>query len=493
MNIVWRKEWINEYESPWSIFEKMTLVNLTDRNEILKVFGSSHVKKITQHIGDKQRELLQLNGFNIESLHETLDFNLQEHNYKNIQSLIAPFSELYSSWEHWFHRDLHWCSKCMEGGFHSWLHQFKLLDECAFHDLKLNNVCPTCRSTIPFLLSSRQLEHAFQCKCGYAFATFHVSSWNKWRAPDQMSPVVDRWLQANQAKMKTSNINSKWIIHAQHCNLKRLVTDEPEEIKVIHSEVSAHRKDYFSKRFQKDLLQVTSNAVQQVVERLFQNSLKFHQHCITQLIELRKSNETIEFPEICPYAYAYVFWRKSLLKEEHFYSLKTSSNSDVAPLLIRELLEYFSDQVVNYQMKIRKSIDMGGLSWILEKLVIQFSENFFRAWMETAGKRSKEISVPSWNEIENMRDRTFPDVAFKYNFDESSSSSSIEYYHLQNREPSLTIKCNCPNQHETAKQDIQSMISYTPQKIAILNMSNPSDEHKILQKTVETYVKKLNF
>ncbi|WP_144029276.1 hypothetical protein [Paenibacillus campinasensis] len=264
-------------------------------------------------------------------------------------------------------------------------------------------------------------------------------------------------------------------------------------LKIVYSTITSRHKAGTSTQL---LYGVTSNAVQQVIDRLFQSSLKSHQHCITQLMELRKSNETIEFPEICPYAYAYVFWRKSLLKEEHFYgfnSLRTSLISDVAPLLIRELLEYFSDQVVNYQMKIRRSIDMGGLSWILEKLVLQFCENFFCAWMETAGKRSKEISVPSWKEIENMRDRSFPDVAFKYNFDESSSSSSIEYYHLQNKEPLLTNKCNCPNQHETAKQDIQSMISCTPQKVAMLNMSNPSDEHKILQKTVETYVKKLSF
>lgn len=113
--------------------------------------------------------------------------------------------------------------------------------------------------------------------------------------------------------------------------------------------------------------------------------------------------------------------------------------------------------------------------------------------METAGNRSKEISVPSWNDIENMRDRSFPQVSFKYIFEESSSFSSIEYYHLQNREPLLTNKCNCPNQYETAKQDIHSMISYTPQKVAMLNMSNPSNEHKILQKKVETYVKKLSF
>lgn len=72
-----------------------------------------------------------------------------------------------------------------------------------------------------------------------------------------MNPAVLRWLQAN---MKTSIMNSKWIIHAQHCNLKRLVTDEPEEIKVFNSEETAHRQDYFSNRFQKDLLQVTSDA-----------------------------------------------------------------------------------------------------------------------------------------------------------------------------------------------------------------------------------------
>jgi|GEM_PF-2989343 len=91
-----------------------------------------------------------------------------------------------------------------------------------------------------------------------------------------------------------------------------------------------------------------------------------------------------------------------------------------------------------------------------------------------------------------MRDHSFPDVDSN-NFDEKSSSSSNEYYHLQNRGPLLPNKCNCPNQLETAKQDIQSMISYTPQKVATLNMSNPSDEYKILQKKVERYVKKLSF
>ncbi|WP_110822040.1 hypothetical protein [Paenibacillus illinoisensis] len=98
------------------------------------------------------------------------------------------------------------------------------------------------------------------------------------------------------------------------------------------------------------------------------------------------------------------------------------------------------------------------LSWILEKLVMQFSENFFCVWLEIAEKRSKEISVPSWQEIENMRDQSFPSVAFKYNFDKSSSSSSIEYYHLSKNEPILN-KFECPYQHESAKGEFKSMRS----------------------------------
>ncbi|MGQ3480132.1 hypothetical protein [Paenibacillus sp. TY11] len=206
----------------------------------------------------------------------------------------------------------------------------------------------------------------------------------------------------------------------------------------------------------KDLQQVCSNAFQQVVEQLFQDSLQHHQHCISQLMGLRKSDKTAAFPEICPYAYTYVFWKKSLLKGEHFYgfnSLRTNLISDTALLIIRDILEYFVDQIARYQMKIHSSLDVKVLSWILEKLVMQFCKNFFCAWLAIAGKKSKEISVPSWSEIEDMRDQFFPNVAFKYNFNESSSSSSIEYYHMKSKELLLN-KCDCPYQHEGAKHDI---------------------------------------
>lgn len=59
MNVIWRKEWLHEYESPWSVFEKLALVNLADRNEILRFFGNKETQIIKHNIGDKKRELFE--------------------------------------------------------------------------------------------------------------------------------------------------------------------------------------------------------------------------------------------------------------------------------------------------------------------------------------------------------------------------------------------------------------------------------------------------
>ena len=46
--------------------------------------------------------------------------------------------------------------------------------------------------------------------------------------------------------------------------------------------------------------------------------------CILSFQELRKHEEG-DFPPICPYAYAYVLWKHSLLRTPKFYCNKTMS------------------------------------------------------------------------------------------------------------------------------------------------------------------------
>lgn len=78
------------------MIEKLGLVNIADRNEILRVFGNMETQSIKHNIGDKKRGLLELNGFDHELIQQTLGVNLKEYNENIILSLIKPFLGLYS-------------------------------------------------------------------------------------------------------------------------------------------------------------------------------------------------------------------------------------------------------------------------------------------------------------------------------------------------------------------------------------------------------------
>lgn len=369
----------------------------------------------------------------------------------------------------------------MKGGYHSWFHQFKLLDECVFHGVKLINSCPGCKETIPFLLSNKQLDHAFMCKCGHLLTNLHSSSWNEWKGPGTINQDILDWLQSNEIKGR-----SKWITHSQHCNLKSLIKAVPQEISKYDEMDGIHQHQYYSSRFQNDLLRVCSDAFQRVEAGLLNSMLDDHRHCIIQLKELRKTGKLDAFPLMCPYAYAYVFWRKSLLKEEYFYGdslCRTMENNSFykSPLIIRDHLEYFTDQIVSHQMNVWGQINPNSVFWVLDKIVTAFSENFFKAWLSIAEKRSKEISVPRWEEIEKMRDLCFPKIAFK--FTQKENGCSIEFYHSASEQH--VTQFECMYQDARSKEEIQSMISFTPQKIAMMIMSNPDNENIQLQKSVE--------
>ncbi|GIP45080.1 hypothetical protein J45TS6_35390 [Paenibacillus sp. J45TS6] len=69
---------------------------------------------------------------------------------------------------------------------------------------------------------------------------------------------------------------------------------------------------------------------------MLNSSLEDHKHCTSFLMEPKKADKFAEFPVICPYAYAYDFWKTSLLKEEKFYcdNLCRSNNTSYRPPLI---------------------------------------------------------------------------------------------------------------------------------------------------------------
>lgn len=69
----------------------------------------------------------------------------------------------------------------------------------------------------------------------------------------------------------------------------------------------------------KYLYNVTRDSYLVVEKNLRSRLLKGHKNCIERFQFMLKERGA-DFPPICPFAYAYVFWRKSLLQYEKFYS-----------------------------------------------------------------------------------------------------------------------------------------------------------------------------
>ncbi|WP_240421191.1 TniQ family protein [Paenibacillus periandrae] len=150
MVIVWRKQWVSPFESPWSIFEKIALANQVKRDEILHRMGSTDVKNIkNKKYGDNRRELFTLSGFDSEFVQNTLGYDLIGHNKSIIARLMQPVSYYRELQDSWFFNRLRWCQECIQVGQHSLLHQFKLIKRCPVHETILFDSCPSCLKQFP--------------------------------------------------------------------------------------------------------------------------------------------------------------------------------------------------------------------------------------------------------------------------------------------------------------------------------------------------------
>ena len=117
MLITYNKSWFKDYESCWSILEKLSISNLVDSNYMINIMKLT--KKIKNHtpfsIFDKNHDFF--NG--IQKIDNDYFYN------KNI---------FFLNYINLFREEIYVCKNCIEeGGFHSILHQFKFITHCPCH------------------------------------------------------------------------------------------------------------------------------------------------------------------------------------------------------------------------------------------------------------------------------------------------------------------------------------------------------------------------
>lgn len=170
--IIWREEWRRPYESIWSFIEKIKIANIVDGNELLQCIDPMYVKG-----NSKARR-------NVNKLSAQACLNLEELTGVDITRIMESMTKLLKfnflrDPMYIFHTHLRYCRSCVQYNYHSYLHQYKLIQECPFHSEALEECCPNCEKQIYFY--NIAVSVPYTCRCGIQiYQSGQHPVWNNW-------------------------------------------------------------------------------------------------------------------------------------------------------------------------------------------------------------------------------------------------------------------------------------------------------------------------
>ncbi len=399
--ITWNKQWNLEFESPWGIFEKFQYANAARLEDIFFLFGISQIKQLKTAPGKFHRDLYTLNGIDDKLVKRFLGFSLKSKNEKNKASVCSVFPKDISGKRKYFSDNLVFCEKCISFGYHSILHQFILINKCPFHLIELTDECPDCRRTMPYILTDDYTQSPFHCVCGYSFIKKNnpKSTYLLWKETTNLrikDTITIKWLSLNKNTVNFSNIILFDNLNYNHnVDMLRVLGN------VLHSNsfTSKHQssavqvfppresgepaKISIENNTLKEEIYISTRQTLKSLIRYMKKTILFkHKYCINRYKRMAHDSD------ICPYAYAFVHWRKNLEGLNNYWEvengLRLSKNR--SPLDF----EFASKQDNNNLQNIirifqtsSEDIDISGTAIIsiLNRIMCILSINHFYNWL----------------------------------------------------------------------------------------------------------------
>lgn len=226
------------------------------------------------------------------------------------------------------------------------------------------------------------------------------------------------------------------------------------------------------------------NIFKSIESHLLNGELNKHKKCIQRFCELRKE-EKGEYPEICPFAYTYVFWKHSFMGDKFFFSDDFFINPSKTLRHGFELLSGFFNPDLDKLIKLllrnnnqQKIMNMALLKWIMMKYISVVYLHYYNYWRELAagGAASKKV-VPNYNELTNNRHEGIPLMILKLPypsnslFPESTSKFIVDHDRRSRKSKS---NLNCPYKSNKDRKIKPTEISHHPMALAVNTSSNSS-------------------
>ncbi|NUU75387.1 hypothetical protein [Paenibacillus xylanilyticus] len=442
----WRANWIKPYESPWSIFEKFKIANEVLDLDIIRKFGIDEVKNL-RVIRPSHYDLVKMFSLNEQLIKDVFGIDLVQRNRKNLDELIRLLPQdhllgVVSPWESVYLREkLYFCVQCLEQGYHSIFHQFKLLHHCPFHNKKLIQCCPECGSEYDYSLSNKMFDSPFICSCGHEYCQINQDQlfYDSWNQPQEhyntLPPELLQWLtltnhqksrlkkmyfipQTDFEKHPNSLINFLTVTNKANNIPGHNFVESSKSIKTIRSfeekkfafkyskkgDFSNLNEFYIKKaRFdilQKEFYQNYKRIIAGVSKHIRQTILAEHKSCLYELKNFKGRGP------ICSYAYAYIAWRRTIQNFDHFSLV---DNMGRPKRLNKPIFEFPSSAYFLYDLydQWNNQIDDITLSsraatkWLLNRILDQFLLKWFDNWLQHSKEFISEGIMPAVPQFED--------------------------------------------------------------------------------------------
>ncbi|UHA73265.1 hypothetical protein [Paenibacillus sp. 481] len=489
MNVVWRREWIHPFESAWSILEKFAFANVLSHKELVSVIGRRAGSNVAPSFAKSMRNLISLHGLDCDTLSRFLNYNLHAHNSAYLDLLIKCVRTDINNEQYWLKDNLHWCVECMEVGHHSLFHQFLLIDHCPYHNKQLINVCHSCKQPIPYLLGEG-MSGAFICICGHPLLDLSMK-WSHWSQEFTIqNKSLTKWILNNtEDAVQTHGLN--WLIindlskRRLNFDFEQLLLPSDVEKQIRYEyymgEESFQSFDFNTNWIYKQIYDITRDIFKSIDKHLRRTYLHKHRSCIKRLnCLLKEPGES--FPEICPYAYAYVFWKQSLLKYQPFYEkfcgarrLNTVNDFTVSTPLYEEVIRGFYDKTIIHSNYF-KNYSFEVFKWMLAKSIGMMYLDLFYIWYASAEKGAKGVY------LQNTPQNHF--VAFGF----TTKNKKVHFRKIKISEHKLDKDLVCPFNTKSKRKVSPSACEHPPLALTMLNRTNETEQLKY----VNDYIKRLS-
>lgn len=482
MSITWNENWILPYESTWSILEKVKFANQVSTKQLIQIFGTEDSKKNRiGKVGKRFRNLQTMEGLDVTVLEQVLGINILEQSKKALEEIDSLLPRSIKSKE-LIDENLVFCVHCIKQGYHSILHQLNIINMCPIHLSNLERSCMNCKLQIPYQLAPHEYEIGFVCNCGeslildYKGSSQFIDSWtNEQTITDR---IISPWLNCFSTSKRqriAKSIVQKDLFNSNNNVIEHLISTMEESNKKTYLVQKSPKRS--EKNLYDEIYNTARNILISFEKNLQRTYLSDHRHCIKRFSGLFKRREDNQFPEICPFAYAYIFWRESFYNINPFYN-------DSAPLRKKNLknleLPFYknNDSVTETLNTIisTSTVSVRTLNWMISHMVWNVADSHFKEWLKIAVEYApKSIRPVTKYDFSAANNSLYSFIVNEYN-------SNIEYHFTKNPK---TIKFSkheifCPYQESNSKYIHEDEISHLPMRLAI--QSGLESEKKVTEK-----------